>query len=142
MGHGLIEDLCPLGALLEKLKDGRAINFVKRLLSRAHAIMELGPAESVPISAVYYREGSQAGIRVAVQHGGQPRFGKLSIGAFRKHSHAGSGAHEPIETARVSSDLAAKLLRRLRAVFDKIWNAEPRESGNRPGNDDAVHQLN
>src|SRR5260370_19216934 len=131
MGHGLIEDLCPLGGLLEKLKDGHAINFVKRLLSRAHAIIELGPAESVPISAVYYREGSQAGIRVAAQHGGQRRFGKLSIAAFRKHSHAGSGAHQPIESARVSSDLPAKLLSRFRTVFDKIGNAEPREAGNR-----------
>jgi len=62
--------------------------------------------------------------------------------AFRKHSHAGSGAHEPIETARVNSDLAAKLLRRFRTVFDKIGNAEPREAGNRPGNEDAVQQLN
>src|SRR5260370_4033505 len=141
MAHGLIEDLCFLGALPEKLKDRRAVNLVQGLLSSAHAIIEMGPAESVPISAVYYREGSQAGIRVAAQHGGQRRFGKLSIGAFRKHSHAGSGAHEPIETAGVSSDLPAKLLRRLRTVFDKIGNAEPRKARNRAGNADAVQQL-
>src|SRR5260370_12753933 len=107
MVQGLIGDLGLPGARLEKLKNGHAINFVKRLLSRAHAIIELGPAESVPISAVYYREGSQAGIRVAAQHGGQRRFGKLSIGASRKHSHAGSGAHHPIASARASSDPAA-----------------------------------
>src|SRR5260370_28094163 len=127
--------------MLENLKEGHAVNLITRLLPRAHAIIEMGPAESMPISAVYHREGSQAGIRVAAQHGGQRRFRKLSIGAFRKHSHAGSGAHQPIETARVSSDLAGKLLRRLRTVLDKIGNAEPREAGNRPGNEDAVQQL-
>src|SRR5260370_2891343 len=141
MAHGLIEDLCFLGALPEKLKDRRAVNLVQVLLSSAHAIIEMGPAESVPISAVYYREGSQAGIRVAAQHGGQRRFGKLSIGAFRKHSHAGSGAHQPIETARVSSDLPAKLLTRFRSLFDKIGNDDPRKAVKRPGNQYTVQQL-
>src|SRR5260370_19864855 len=121
-----MEDLGLLGALLEKLKDGHAINFVKRLLSRAHAIIEMRPAEPVPISAVYHREGSQAGIRVVAQHGGQRRFGKLSIGAFRKHSHARSRAHQPIETARASSDLCGQFVSRLGTVLYKIGNDDPR----------------
>src|SRR5437016_8121535 len=104
--------MCLVGALLEKLKDGHAINFVKRLLSRAHAIIELGPAESMPFSAVYDREGAQTGNRVAAQHGGQRRFRKLSVGAFRKHSHAGSGAQQTVEGARVGSDLRGEFLSR------------------------------
>ncbi len=64
IAHALMEELPFLGMLLEELKDGHAINFIESLLSSAHAIIEMGPAESVPISAVHHRECSQTWIRV------------------------------------------------------------------------------
>src|SRR5437660_10811561 len=117
MSHRLIEELRFLSALFEELKDGLAINFVEGLFPRAHAIIEVGPAESVPLPAVHDREASQAGIRVAAQHGGERRFRKLAVGTFRKHSHAGGSAHQPVERASVGSYRGVEFISLIPAVL-------------------------
>src|SRR6266481_2009619 len=94
IGHALMEELPFLGMLLEELKNGHAINLIESLLSSAYAIIEMGPAESVPISAVHHRECSQTWIRVSPKDRGKRCFGKLSIGPFRKHSHTSCRAHQ------------------------------------------------
>src|SRR5438270_5625299 len=124
-----MEEIRFIRTLFEELKDGLAINFVEGLFSRAYAIIEVGPAESVPLPAVHDREASQAGIRVAAQHGGERRFRKLAVGTFRKHSHAGGSAHQPEERAWVGSNRGSELVSRFRPVLDEIGHPQARQAG-------------
>src|SRR5215471_5779713 len=55
--HGVIEDLCFLGVLLQIFEDVGAVNLLERLPAGAHAVFELRPSTTVPLPATHNSEG-------------------------------------------------------------------------------------
>ena len=66
---------------------------------------------------------------------------ELSVGTLRKHTHAGSGAHETIERPGVGAELDGQLLGRFWTGFHQIRNSHLSEARNRAGDVRPIQHL-